>query len=42
LILHEGLRLKPYHCPAGKLTIGVGKRAERLTGMMEDSAEAIL
>ena len=22
LITHEGLRLKPYHCPAGKLTIG--------------------
>jgi lysozyme len=21
---HEGLRLKPYRCPAGKLTIGVG------------------
>lgn len=24
LILHEGLFLKTYHCPAGKLTIGVG------------------
>lgn len=24
LVKHEGLRLKPYHCPAGKLTIGVG------------------
>ncbi len=25
LILDEGLRLKPYLCPAGKLTIGVGR-----------------
>lgn len=24
LVKHEGLRLKPYSCPAGKLTIGVG------------------
>lgn len=24
IIRHEGLRLKPYPCPAGKLTIGVG------------------
>ncbi len=24
LIRHEGLALKPYRCPAGKLTIGVG------------------
>jgi len=22
---HEGLRLPPYHCPAGKLTIGIGR-----------------
>ena len=26
LIKHEGLKLKPYHCPAGKLTIGVKTR----------------
>ncbi|WP_041279255.1 glycoside hydrolase family protein [Desulfobacula toluolica] len=25
LTKHEGLRLKPYHCPAGKLTIGIGR-----------------
>jgi len=25
---HEGLRLKPYRCPAGKLTIGVGRNLE--------------
>jgi len=25
---HEGVRLKPYRCPAGKLTIGVGRNLE--------------
>lgn len=28
LIEHEGLRLKPYRCPSGKLTIGVGRNLE--------------
>lgn len=28
LVLHEGLRLKPYRCTAGKLTIGVGRNLE--------------
>lgn len=28
LILHEGIKLKPYRCPAGKLTIGVGRNLE--------------
>ena len=28
LILHEGIRLKPYRCKAGKLTIGVGRNLE--------------
>ena len=28
LIVHEGLRLKPYKCPAGYLTIGVGRNVE--------------
>lgn len=28
LILHEGMRLKPYRCPAGKLTIGAGRNLE--------------
>jgi lysozyme len=28
LIYHEGLRLTPYHCSAGKLTIGVGHNLE--------------
>ena len=28
LVLHEGMRLKPYRCPAGKLTIGAGRNLE--------------
>ncbi len=28
LIQHEGLKLKPYRCPAGKLTIGVGRNLD--------------
>ena len=28
LILHEGLRLRPYKCTAGKWTIGVGRNLE--------------
>ena len=28
LIKHEALKLKPYYCPAGKLTIGVGRNLE--------------
>jgi lysozyme len=28
LIKHEGLRLKPYRCAAGKLTIGVGRNLD--------------
>lgn len=28
LVLHEGLRLKPYRCTAGKLTIGVGRNLD--------------
>jgi len=28
LVRHEGLKLKPYRCPAGKLTIGVGRNLE--------------
>ena len=28
LILHEGIRLMPYRCPAGKLTIGVGRNLD--------------
>ncbi|MFA7057595.1 MAG: glycoside hydrolase family protein [Candidatus Cloacimonadales bacterium] len=28
LIRHEGIRLKPYRCTAGKLTIGIGRNLE--------------
>ncbi len=28
LMKHEGLRLKPYECPSGKLTIGYGRNLE--------------
>jgi lysozyme len=28
LELHEGIRLKPYYCTSGKLTIGIGRNLE--------------
>lgn len=28
LIRHEGMKLKPYRCPAGKLTIGIGRNLD--------------
>ena len=28
LVRHEGKRNKPYHCPSGKLTIGIGRNIE--------------
>lgn len=39
LIADEGLRLKPYRCPAGKLTIGVGRN---LTDKGISKAEAYI
>ena len=41
LIKHEGLKLKPYTCPAGKLTIGVGRNLEVL-GISKDEAMYML
>jgi len=38
---HEGLRLKPYKCPAGKLTIGYGRNLED-NGITELEAEELL
>lgn len=38
---HEGLRLKPYLCPAGKLTIGFGRNLED-RGITEEEAEGML
>lgn len=37
LIQEEGLRLKPYRCSEGKLTIGVGRNIEE-RGITEDEA----
>ena len=41
LILHEGLKLKPYRCTAGKLTIGVGRNLET-KGISENEALFLL
>ena len=38
---HEGLRLYPYHCTAGKLTIGYGRNLVDV-GISEDEAFAML
>jgi lysozyme len=37
---HEGLRLKPYRCPAGKLTIGYGTNLD--AGITRQEAELLL
>lgn len=37
----EGLRLKPYHCTADKLTIGYGRNLED-RGISENEAEVLL
>ncbi len=41
LIKHEGWRNKPYRCPAGKLTIGVGRNLED-RGLSDDEIEHLL
>ena len=41
LIAEEGIRLKPYLCPAGKLTLGVGRNLDDV-GITEDEAMAML
>ncbi|MDT8446175.1 MAG: glycoside hydrolase family protein [bacterium] len=41
LLRHEGLRLKPYLCPAGKLTVGVGRNLED-RGLSEEEADYLL
>lgn len=38
---HEGLRLKPYYCSAGKLTIGYGRNLEEV-GITAYEAEVLL
>lgn len=41
LIKHEGLRLKPYKCTAGKMTIGVGRNLDDV-GISEQEAMSML
>lgn len=41
LIKHEALKLKPYHCTAGKLTIGVGRNLDDV-GISEEEALYLL
>ncbi|ROS02023.1 lysozyme [Sinobacterium caligoides] len=38
---HEGIEYKPYHCTAGKLTIGIGRNIDDL-GISEDEAFYLL
>ncbi len=38
---HEGLRLKPYRCPSGKLSIGYGRNLED-SGISLEEAELML
>lgn len=39
--LHEGLKLKPYRCTSGKLTIGYGRNLEA-KGISKGEAESML
>lgn len=41
LKIHEGMKLKPYKCTAGKLTIGIGRNLEDV-GISEDEANMLL
>ena len=41
LIAEEGIRLKPYLCPAGKTTIGVGRNLDDV-GITQDEAMMML
>ena len=41
LIRHENLRMKPYKCTSGKLTIGVGRNIED-NGITEEEARYLL
>ena len=41
LTLHEGVRLKPYLCTAGKTTIGVGRNLDDV-GITREEADMML
>lgn len=38
--LHEGIKLKPYRCTAGKLTIGIGRNLDE-NGINQDEAQLL-
>jgi lysozyme len=42
LLNHEGLRLKPYRCSTGKLTIGVGRNLEQNGITIEEAADLLV
>jgi lysozyme len=41
LMRHEGLRLEPYRCSEGKLTIGIGRNLDN-NGISEDEAKYMM
>lgn len=41
LIAHEGLRLKPYKCTAGRLTVGIGRNLDA-NGISKEEAYAMM
>lgn len=41
LVIDEGMKLKPYRCTAGKLTIGVGRNLDDV-GITEAEAKTLL
>jgi lysozyme len=41
LVRHEGLRIKPYRCTAGKLTIGIGRNLDDC-GISQSEANIML
>jgi lysozyme len=41
LVLHEGVRLKPYRCTAGRLTIGIGRNLDDV-GISQEEALGLL
>ena len=41
LKLHEGVKLKPYRCPTGYLTIGIGRNLDA-NGISHEEAELML
>lgn len=42
LIRHEGMKLKAYTCPAGKITIGVGRNLEDVGITKEEALDLLM